>query len=268
MKILNGKDLADFIKERQVRQVRSLKQAHGVSPKLAIVQVTDNPVINTYVGLKKRYGADIMVEVESHSVDQADVSNLIDRLNGDDDVHGIIVQLPLEDVSETDKVLNLLDPAKDVDGLSEAATYDPATPTAIKWLLDGYNIELKDKQIAVVGNGRLVGAPLVAMLQRDGYSVAVYDKSAEDLSAGLLSADVVISATGKAGLIEAQVVKHGAVAVDAGVAVESGKTTGDFADDMYERDDLSITPKKGGVGPLTVSALFENVIRVAQSKAS
>src|SRR3954464_4728842 len=117
MKLLNGAELAGFIKERQARQVRALRQAHGVLPRLAIVQAKDDPVINTYVRLKKKYGTDIGIEVEDHILLQADVPKLLNKLSIDESVHGIIVQLPLQDPSRTDEIVNLVNPSKDVDFL-------------------------------------------------------------------------------------------------------------------------------------------------------
>lgn len=112
MKLLNGKELSGFIKERQARQVRGLRQAHGIEPRLAIVQTKDDPVINTYVRLKKKYGGDILIDVDIHFVDQAKVPALLKKLNADDRVQGIIVQLPLSDPSETEEIVNLVDPKK------------------------------------------------------------------------------------------------------------------------------------------------------------
>ncbi len=264
MKLLNGKELAEFIKERQAGAVRSLRQAHGITPKLAIIQCKDDPVINTYVRLKKQYGADIGVEVDTHVVSQDEVANLLQALNDDELIHGIIVQLPLTDPSETDRIVNLVNPAKDVDALGETAKFEPATPLAIMWLLSGYNVDLNGKHILLIGRGKLVGAPLEKMLQTSGYDVEVIDRSAKDLSAHTRQADIIITATGSPAILYSDMIKHGAVVVDAGVASESGKTVGDLAPDVYERDDLLLTPSKGGVGPLTVCALFENVILAAR----
>jgi len=135
---------------------------------------------------------------------------------------------------------------------------------AILWLLAGYNIDLNGKKIVLVGRGKLVGAPLERMLQASGYEVEVVDKQTKDIAAVVRTADVLITATGSPGVIASNMIKNGAVVVDAGVAGEQGKTVGDLAPDVYERDDLTITPTKGGVGPLTICALFENVIRAAR----
>lgn len=269
MRLLNGKELAGYIKERQARQVRSLVQTSGLTPRLAIVVTVDNPVIETYLKLKQRYGADIGAEVDVHRVTQTDVRATLNTLSSDDSVQAIIVQLPLEDPAETEDIVSLVPAHKDVDGLGKDPDFDPATPLAILWLLSGYNIELAaGKTVLLVGRGKLVGAPLEKMLQKSGITPRVADKSTQDLTAETLQADVIITATGVRGLIKPDMLKKDAVVVDAGVAGEGGKTYGDVDPSVYEqRDDLTITPVKGGVGPLTVCALFDNVIRATERVA-
>lgn len=262
--MLNGSELAGFIKERQAHEVRALRQAWNVEPKLAIVVTIEHPAIDVYMRMKTRYGADILVDVETHRVKQADASATIQALNEDPSVHGIIVQLPLEDPSQTDEIVDLVTPQKDVDALGANAMLDPATPLAILWLLAGYNVALEGKHIVLVGRGKLVGAPLERLLVASGYDVEVADSHTEDLLSVVASADVLVTATGKPGLITSEMIKEGTVVVDAGVAGEQGKTVGDLAPEVYERDDLTITPSKGGVGPLTICALFDNVIRAAR----
>ncbi len=265
MKILNGSELAGYIKERQAREVRSLIQAKGIKPKLAIVQVKDDPVINTYVRLKKAYGADIQIDVDIHFISQVEIAKNLQKLNEDKSVHGIIVQLPLMDTSQTEEIVNMVAPEKDVDALGAQAKFEPATPMAIMWLLSGYNVELNGKQILLVGRGKLVGAPLEKILKASGHKVEVIDRGAKDLGDHTKKADIVITATGSPAILYSDMIKENAVVVDAGVASESGKTVGDLSVDVYEREDLTITPKKGGVGPLTVCALFENTIRAARN---
>lgn len=265
MRILNGKELAGYIQERQARQVRALRQVSGIAPKLAIIQTIDNPVIDTYVSLKQSYGQDILVDVDVHKVDQSELMTTIARLNEDESVHGIIIQLPLADEAQTEEAVNAVAPQKDVDGLGENAVHIPATAMAINWLLAGYNVELKDKKIAIVGRGRLVGAPLEKLWRTTGYEVSVYDSSTVDLGDALRGAGVIVTATGVPGLVTSQMLQPSAVVVDAGTAAEHGKIVGDLASDVRDRDDLTITPEKGGVGPLTVTALFDNVIQAAKA---
>ena len=258
VKILNGAELAGFIKERQAKQVRALRQAWGVLPRLAIVTNVDNPVIDVYMRLKQHYGADILIDVEIHRVEPTETMATIETLNQREDVQAIIVQLPLENGSKTDEILAAVAPEKDVDGLNPQTTFDPATPTAINWLLAGYGVDLAGKRIALVGRGRLVGAPLERMWRASGIDATVFLKG-DDL-ASLRDYDVIVTAAGAPRIITSDMVKSGAVVVDAGTASEDGKVFGDVAPDVREREDITITPEKGGVGPLTVTALFDNVI--------
>lgn len=267
MKLLNGKELSEYIKERQAKQVRALRQAWGVEPRLAIVHTIDHPTINVYMRMKQRYGADIHIDTDIYHVAQQEAPAVIEKLNADPAVHGIIIQLPLEHPEDTETLVNMVAPEKDVDALGANALFDPATPMAILWLLAGYNVDLQGKKVLLIGRGKLVGAPLGRMLESSGVDVTYADRSTTDLRAATLEADVIITATGSPAIIYPDMVKQGAVVVDAGVAGEEGKTVGDVAPETYDRDDLTITPVKGGVGPLTVCALFDNVIRAARRDA-
>ncbi|MEO5499781.1 MAG: bifunctional 5,10-methylenetetrahydrofolate dehydrogenase/5,10-methenyltetrahydrofolate cyclohydrolase [Candidatus Saccharimonadales bacterium] len=268
MKLLNGAELADYIEERQAKQVRALRQASAVFPKLAIIQTSDDPVIDMYVRLKSKYGEEILVDVETHRVDEDQAHELIKKLNADDTIHGIIVQLPLGDPSRTDELVNTVSPTKDVDALGTKPNFDPATPVAISWLLAGYNVDLKHKNIVIVGEGRLVGAPLAAMWRNSGHTVTVVAEPTDQLASIIGDADIVVTATGKAGIITSDMLRPETVVVDAGTSSENGKIVGDVAADVRDRHDLTITPEKGGVGPLTICALFDNVIRSAKAVAT
>ena len=258
MRELNGSELAGFIKERQAKQVRALRQAWHINPRLAIVTDVENPVIETYMRLKQRYGADILVDVEIHRVPAGGALEVVQELNNRDDVQGIILQLPISNFDQTDELLESIREDKDVDGLRKRAIFQAATPTAISWLLAGYGVDLKGKKVAIVGRGRLVGAPLEKMWLKSGVDVTVFEKG-DDLSQ-LINYDIIVSATGVPGLIKSQTIKTKTVVVDAGTASENGKIVGDVSEEVRQRNDVIITPKKGGVGPLTVSALFDNVI--------
>lgn len=255
MKILNGKELAGFVKERQFHYVRSLQK----KPHLVIIRDSDNPVIVKYVNLKKQYGEDIGVMVDDVFVTPDKIKDAILAANNDADVNGIILQLPILEKEKTDELTALIAPEKDVDGLSGKGSFDSATATAINWLLGGYNIELANKKIAIVGRGKLVGAPLEKMWTNSGFDVTVFHHG-DDLMK-LRDYDVIVSATGVPHLIKNEHVRGGAVIVDAGTASEDGVLVGDVDDEVRERTDLAaITPRIGGVGPLTVGCLFEHVI--------
>lgn len=274
MKLLSGSELAGYMKENQAHTARGLR-ARKIQPKLVIIRDSDNPVITKYVQLKQKYGEDIGVEVEDWLRD--DVAEAIREANDDRSVHGVILQLPLKDKSMTDELVREITPEKDVDGLankyasgdisSDAAQaggekFESATATAINWLLAGYDIELRGKRIAIVGRGRLVGAPLERMWRDSGYDVTVF--RSKDSLESLPEYDVIVSATGVPHLITDELVGSGTVVIDAGTASEGGVLVGDVDDAVRKRNDLkAITPKVGGVGPLTVTALFEHVLIAA-----
>ena len=276
MRFLNGAELRDFIKERQAKQVRALRQSWRVSPKLVIFYSSKSPVTETYMRLKENYGADILVEVERREVEISKLKEEIQKANIDEDIHGIIVQLPLENKNgeklsknETEAILSEISKEKDVDGLN-GGDFIPATAQAINWLLAGYNISLENKKIAVVGQGKLVGAPLSKMFEDSGVDVSKFDElNSSDMKEKLKDFDVVITAVGKPYLINSEMLKSKAVVVDAGTASEGGEIKGDVSDEVRElRKDLIITPIKGGVGPLTVASLIDNVIIAARKVAN
>lgn len=264
-KLLKGLELVGYIKERQARQVRALRQASHVVPKLVIIRSDAvNPVIDTYIRMKQRYADDILIEIVVEALTEADMPAAIETYNGDASVHGIIVQLPLGDVSRTDEIISHIMPEKDIDGLAKSARFDSATAMAINWLLAGYGIDLQAKKITVVGNGRLVGAPLAKMWRSSGYDVTVLDDTHTDIASVLRQSDIIVTATGVPHLITSPMVPIGAVLVDAGTASENGVIVGDVDETVRDRDDITITPEKGGVGPLTIAALFDNVITAAR----
>ena len=264
MKILSGKELAGFIKERQAHQAASAQS----TPKLLIIRDSDDPVITKYVNLKIAYGQDIGVQVEDYyAQDSADIANKIRQANIDNTIHGIILQLPITEKDKTDELCNLINPTKDVDGLGANSAYDSATATAILWLLAGYDIKLNHQKIAIVGRGKLVGAPLYRMFQASNYDVSLFHRG--DNLTNIKNFDIIISATGVPGLISDDLISPGATLVDAGTASEKGVIKGDLAPELYSRTDLTaITPAIGGVGPLTVTCLFDHVIQSANQSSN
>ncbi|MBR2836963.1 bifunctional 5,10-methylenetetrahydrofolate dehydrogenase/5,10-methenyltetrahydrofolate cyclohydrolase [Candidatus Saccharibacteria bacterium] len=257
MKILDGRELAGFIKERQAHQVAEMTK----KPHLLIIRDSDNPVITKYVTLKCHYGEDIGAKVTDYlATSTEDIQKTILKANNDPSVHGIILQLPITDKDQTDTLTALIAPAKDVDGLSGKGSYDSATATAINWLLAGYDISLKNQKIAIVGRGKLVGAPLYKMFTASNYDVSLFHRG-DDLT-NLANFDIIISATGVPGLISDVMVRPGAVLIDAGTASDKGVLKGDVSGSVRSRTDLAaITPITGGVGPLTVTCLFDHLLQ-------
>ena len=253
MKLLDGRDLAGFIQQRHSGVVRGL----GIPPQLAIVRTGDDEATSRYLRSKRRYGEDIGAEVTFHAETPATILDRIGALNRDDSVTGIIVQLPLADRSLTAQALAAVAPGKDVDGLGPDSPFETATPKAALWLLAAYNIDLKGR-IVVVGQGRLVGKPLADRLEASGCEVVRCDINTLDLAAETRTADIIFTGTGRPSLIKPDMVKTGAVVVD------TGSPVGELDPALYDRSDLILTPNPGGIGPMTVAALFDNLLIAAQ----
>jgi methylenetetrahydrofolate dehydrogenase (NADP+)/methenyltetrahydrofolate cyclohydrolase len=250
----DGNEVAGYIQERQAGQIRRLKSV----PVLAIVRQGSSPATNIYLKVKKTYGEELGVDVRCYTETPDTLLKRIHELNRDPAITGINVELPFEDAPElTDDALAAVALAKDVDGLAPNSPYDPATPKAIWWLLSAYNIELKAKIIAVVGQGRLVGSPLSDQFETAGYTVIRIDDTVDNLAHSLITADVIISGTGVPGLITSDMAKPGAVIIDAGAP------RSDLAADLRTRTDIKCSPNPGGVGPVTVAALYENLLIAA-----
>jgi len=253
MKLLDGRAAADFIKQRHAGQVAGL----SVPPRLAIIRSKDNEAGDRYLKMKRAYGEDIDVPVDLYVETPGTILGRIDQLNRDTAVNGIIIQLPLTDPGITATATAAVDLGKDVDGLAPGSTFEAATPKAVLWLLAAHNVDLRGR-IVVIGQGRLVGRPLADRLAASGHDVVRCDIHTVDLPAVTLQADIIFTATGREHLIKSDMVKAGAVVVDAGSPVP------ELDPALYDRADLTITPNPGGVGPMTVAALFDNLIIAAQ----
>lgn len=257
VKLLNGAELADYIQERQAKQVRALRQAHGVAPRLVIVRTNPDPAVDSFIKRKQTYGTDILVDVEVERVELAQSLATIQQLNQDKSVHGIIIQLPLTDTSQTTEILDAVAPDKDVEALGVHATMEPAGPLAIDWLLAGYNVDLRGKSLLIIGKGRLLIEPLAERWRSMGLVTTVADAQAGNLAGLIKDADVLVTATDEEGLITKDMIKPKAVIVNAGLV-------GSLATEVRELTDITITPEKDGLEPLRVCAVFDNVIRAAR----
>ncbi len=267
-RVLNGAELAEFIMDRQARQVRNLKQEHHMQPRLVVVMSTEaSEVSDAYVRMKQRYADDIGVVIDVVRAPESELISQIEKINNDSNIHGVIVQLPLKDVSQTEAVCNIIDSNKDVDGLGANAIFTGATAEAIDWLLAGYNVNLPDKKITLLGYGKLVGLPLEKLWRAQGRDITIVDIDTPDPRSILGESDIIVTATGVPGRLTSDDVKHGAVVVDAGTASEGGVIVGDIDESLRARTDVSMTPQKGGVGPLTIAVLFDHVIQAALKQA-
>jgi methylenetetrahydrofolate dehydrogenase (NADP+)/methenyltetrahydrofolate cyclohydrolase len=254
MKLLTGRDVAAYIKQRHTSQAAGLHP----SPRLAIVRSKDNEAGDRYLKMKRQYGEDIGVAVDLYVETSDMIIPRIETLNRDKSVTGILVQLPLADSGITDAAVAAVAPAKDVDGLAPGSKFEAATPKAALWLLASHNVDLAGR-IVVVGQGRLVGKPLADRLEASGLDVVRCDINTKDLASETIQGDIVFTGTGQEHLIKPDMIKQGAVVLDTGSEAELDPA-------LYDRDDLTITPNPGGVGPMTVAALFDNLLIAAVSQ--
>lgn len=260
---ISGKEIADLIEQEHIQHIKTLT-SKGIIPKLAIIQTTTSRVIDTYIGVKKKYAEKIGVEILHLVVSSSEADATIKKLNADPNVHGIIIQLPLDSHLSQAETLNLVAKEKDIDGLSINSFFIPPTVQAILKLIDTYIKEIATKKVALVGKGVLVGAPLERELVKRNIIPVVFTK--EDSLDTLCDFDIIVSATGVPSLIRNIHIKSGAYVLDAGTAEENGAIHGDISDEVFERADIHLTPIKGGIGILTVRSLFENLLRICDQK--
>lgn len=268
---INGNEIRDSI-QQELREV--LSQCGVVSHHLVVLSVGDDPVVQKFVHIKRAFAEHIGV-VFSEKIFPADVSfELIEKtiqdLNTDPSVTGIVVQLPLAPHLDTTKVLDLIVPSKDVDVLSShanqifsegASDVLPPVVGAIAEICRRYDVEIRGRSIAILGSGRLVGAPAEIWFRARGGRVSVFDKTTESslMHAFLREADIVVSGMGQAGYLKPEMLKEGVVLIDAGTSESRGVIVGD-ADPLCEDVARLFTPVPGGVGPLTVAMIFRNLV--------
>lgn len=259
--IFYGKPVAEKIYEKIEREVESLK----AKPFLAIILVGSDPASLAYVHLKEKVAARLGFGFKIHhfleNVIQDELENLINILNNDDSVSGIVVQLPLPASIDTEKIIKKVDEKKDIDGL--LGDFVAPTAQAILDILKYYQIDLSQKKIVIVGHGRLVGQPLERILKSKNIEVIICDSKTENLKDKTLQADILISATGVPGLILPEMVRSDAIVIDAGSSEANGRMVGDVAPVVYEKI-TDFTPNPGGVGPVTVAELFLNLVKATK----
>ena len=289
--IIDGAAIAAGIREALARQVDDMI-GRGLIPHLAVVLVGDNPASASYVRGKQKAGQETGIKVVIHRIEtdpdpaqtERRIRDRIELLNADPDVHGIILQLPVPDGVDSDALLDRIDPLKDVDGLHPAnqgrilqgrERYLPATPHGVQQLLVRSGADPGGKHVVIVGRSRLVGMPLAAMLvqKRQGANatVSVCHTNTTDLPAITREADILVAATGRPGTITADMIRSGATVIDVGVNRVEDPTrkrgyrlVGDVDFDSVSEVAAAITPVPGGVGPMTVAMLLNNVTRAAR----
>lgn len=281
MKILDGKKLSQEIKAKLKTEVLELKEK-GIVPGLAVVIIGNDSASKIYVKNKKRACEEIemssqVFEVEE-KISQKELLALIEKLNADDKVHGILVQLPLPAHIDRGKILSAISPKKDVDCFHpenigkmflSQELFLPCTPAGILEILKRYKVDIVSKDVVVVGRSNIVGKPLALMMINEGATVTVCNSKTKNLQEKCLKADILISATGRAGLITKDMIKQGAVVIDVGMNRDSdGKLVGDVDFEQASKIASAITPVPGGVGPMTITMLLKNTINAAKFYAN
>lgn len=272
-KILDGKQIAKEYRQGLQEQVEALKE-RGFTPKLSVILVGNDGASQSYVKSKKKAAEKIgMISEIAHldeSTSEEDVLKELDRLNNDDSVSGILVQVPLPKQVSEQKVLESINPDKDVDGFHpsnigklyiDEQTFVPCTPLGIMEILKHADINLEGKHAVVIGRSHIVGQPVSKLLLQQNANVTILHSRSKDMSKHLKDADVIVSAVGKPGLVTKDVVKEGAVIIDVGnTPDENGKLKGDVEYEEVKEIAGAITPVPGGVGPLTITMVLNNTL--------
>jgi methylenetetrahydrofolate dehydrogenase (NADP+)/methenyltetrahydrofolate cyclohydrolase len=281
MQLLDGKALSKKIELQVEQEVKQLKQTCGCTPGLAVVLVGQDPASAAYVNMKKkacdRVGFYSITHDMPESISQEAIEKTITMLNNDSNVDGILIQLPLPDHIDTTKLLELVDPAKDVDGfhpynvgrlVTNLDGFVPCTPLGVMELLKEYDIDVKGKNCVVVGASNIVGKPMAALLLNADATVEICHIFTDDLKKHTQNADIVLCGVGVINLITEDMVKDDVVIIDIGVSrTKEGKLVGDVDFENVSKKSSYITPSPGGVGPMTIAMLLSNTLKAAKINA-
>jgi len=279
--IIDGKAIAEQIRQTIATDVGVLK-AQGTTPGLAVVLVGEDPASRVYVSMKEKACAQAGIFSDEHklpeSTSEAELLQLIDQLNRDSRIDGILVQLPLPKQIDESKVLEAISPKKDVDGfhpynVGRLATgnplFRPCTPYGVMKMLEHTGVDLKGKEVVVVGRSNIVGKPVALMCLAEHATVTICHSRTRDLAEQVARADVVIAAVGQPEMIKGDWIKPGAVVIDVGVnRVGEKKLVGDVEFAAAKERAGAITPVPGGVGPMTITMLLYNTVESAKRRAS
>lgn len=277
--LIDGKALAQTIRQQVKVRVDALKE-RGIYPGMGVILVGDDPASRLYVKNKEKACQE--AGIRSHvlylpeTITQEELEDNIRLLNEDDQVHGILVQLPLPDGLDTTAALQMIHPTKDVDGFTwenagmlmtgERGGFVPCTPKGCMKLLQSTGLELAGKEAVVVGRSNIVGKPLAMLLLQANCTVTIAHSRSTDLAAVTRRADILVAAAGRPGLIRGDMVKPGAAVIDVGINRVDGKLCGDVAFDSVSRIAGYLTPVPGGVGPMTIAMLLENTVLAAERR--
>lgn len=277
MQIIDGKKISQEIKDELKVKVEKLK-AEGKEPSLAVIQVGNDPASSVYVGNKKKACAYCGIRSLAYELPEetteAELLALIEKLNGDDTVNGILVQLPLPGQIDEDKIIRAISPKKDVDGFHPENVgklvigekgFVSCTPAGIIQLLKRSGVEIAGKNCVVIGRSNIVGKPMAILMLRENATVTIAHSKTKNLKEICRQADILIVAIGKPQFITADYVKEGAVVIDVGIhRNENNKLCGDVKYDEVAEHTSAITPVPGGVGPMTIAMLMNNCVEAVE----
>ncbi|MGQ9631355.1 MAG: bifunctional methylenetetrahydrofolate dehydrogenase/methenyltetrahydrofolate cyclohydrolase FolD [bacterium] len=290
-KIISGNEIAEAMRSEMVKEIENLKAKHNLTPGLAVILVGDNPASQVYVRSKGKACEEIGIYSETHKLpataEESEVLGLIEKLNKDPKIHGVLVQLPLPDHIDEEKVLTAIDPKKDVDGFHPynvgrlaigKPTFIPCTPYGIQQMLVRSGVDPRGKHVVVLGRSNIVGKPvaLILMQKAEGAdaTVTICHSRTRNLPEVTRSADILIAAIGRAQFVKADMVKEGAVVIDVGInrvddpeSKRGYKLVGDVDFDAVKEKASAISPVPGGVGPMTITMLLHNTILAAKMSA-
>ncbi len=272
-KIISGKEVSEAVKLRVADEVKSLKES-GIEPCLAVILVGNDPASKVYVGNKKKAcefcGIRSLEYVLPEDTTQDELITLIEKLNADKSVNGILCQLPLPKHLDEKAVLNLIKPEKDVDAFHPENVghimigdfnFLPCTPAGIMEMLRYENISLDGKNCVVIGRSNIVGKPMAMLMLKENATVTICHSRTKNLKEVVAGADVIVAAVGRANFVTADMVKDGAVIIDVGInRMADGKLCGDVDFEACKEKASYITPVPGGVGPMTIATLMQNTI--------
>ncbi|QFT94088.1 Bifunctional protein FolD protein [Roseovarius sp. THAF9] len=275
--IIDGKAFAAKVREKVAGHVDRLKEEHGITPGLAVVLVGEDPASQVYVRSKGKQTVEVGMNSYEHKLEadtsEEDLLALIDKLNNDKDVHGILVQLPLPDHLDSDLVINSIDPAKDVDGFhisnvgllgTGQKSMVPCTPLGCLMMLREHHGSLSGMDAVVVGRSNIVGKPMAQLLLGDSCTVTIAHSRTKDLPEVVRRADIVVAAVGRPEMVPGDWIKEGATVIDVGInRIErdgKNKLVGDADYESCAARAGAITPVPGGVGPMTIACLLANTV--------
>ncbi len=281
MQLIDGKALAQKIHSNVAKEVETLKQEKNVVPGLAVILVGDDPASHAYVKMKakacEKVGFYSITHNMPETISQDEIIQIIEMMNSNPHIDGILVQLPLPKHIDTDKILEVIDPKKDVDGfhaynvgrlVTNLDSFVPCTPLGVMKMFEEYNIDLEGKDVCVVGASNIVGKPMASLLLNANATVTVTHIYTKDLKAHTSRADIVVVGVGVPGLIKEDMVKEGAIVIDIGInRIEDGSLVGDVDFPNVSKKCSYITPVPGGVGPMTIAMLLSNTLKAAKARA-